>query len=144
MAVKKPDVGKEIEAYCGKCKEDSVHVITAMKGDIVDKVMCKGCNSTHKYKLPKSAGDTGEKKRGRPKKKTGRTAGRRRKNDWATLVSQIEDNKIVDYAIDSTYHEMDAIQHKKFGVGVITKILDINKIEVVFESNTKILAQNWQ
>jgi hypothetical protein len=144
MAVKKPEVGKEIEAYCGKCKEDQVHVITSLKGEIVDKVMCKGCNATHKYKLPKSKEENSEKKRGRPKTTKGKPAGRRRKNDWATLVSQIEEEKIIDYTIDSTYREMDAIQHKKFGIGVIIKILDINKIEVVFESNTKILAQNWQ
>ena len=143
MAIKKAEVGKEIESYCGKCKSNMVHVITAMKGEIVDKVMCKGCNNIHTYKLAK-AGEADDKKRGRPKKNAARPSGRRRKNDWATLLSQVEDEKIVEYTIDSGYSEMDAIKHKQFGIGIITKILDINKIEVVFEANTKVLAQNWQ
>ncbi|MFQ5436805.1 MAG: hypothetical protein ACE5FD_18265 [Anaerolineae bacterium] len=91
-----------------------------------------------------TAAEEPKRKRGRPRKtepvgpvrKRGRTS-------WATLVKKIDEEQIVDYDINGDFTEIEAIRHKKFGVGVITKILDDNKIEVVFEENKKILAQNW-
>ena len=43
-------VGDEVFTECGKCKSEMYHVITAMSGDKIRKVMCKGCNTTHLYK----------------------------------------------------------------------------------------------
>lgn len=77
-----------------------------------------------------------------PKKKPVR---RRRKKDWVSLMETIEEDGIVDYHINGDFSETEAIRHKNFGVGVITKVLADNKIEVIFEENQKkILAQNWE
>jgi hypothetical protein len=139
----KIEVGKEVEAYCGKCKSDMIHVITSIKDTKIDKVMCKGCNNTHKFKSPESAkAEKAAKAKKQPAKK--KSVGRRKKNDWATLIANIEQNNVIDYTIKNEYNELDAINHKNFGLGVITKVLDDKKIEVVFEENTKILAQNWE
>ncbi len=145
-AAKKIEVGKEIEAHCKKCKADTVHVITAIKDDVVKKVMCSPCKATHVYKAP--VGDEAEapkRKRGRPKKADGAPKiRRRRKADWGTLMGKIDESLAVDYKMTADYGEIESINHKKFGVGIITKILAEDKIQVVFEENTKILAQNWQ
>lgn len=86
-----------------------------------------------------------EKKRGRPRKdEEPKPVKRRRKKDWASLVEDIDEETIVEYQIDGDFSEIEAIRHKRFGVGVITKVLDDNKIEVVFEENKKVLAQNWE
>lgn len=70
---------------------------------------------------------------------------RRRKKDWASLMENINEDVIVDYHIDGDFSDTEAIRHKSFGIGVITKVLDENKIEVIFEENEKkILAQNWE
>lgn len=66
----------------------------------------------------------------------------RGKKDWGTLVGQIEERQVVDYAINGEYSSIPAIRHKSFGVGVITKVHNRNKIEVIFQEGTKILAQN--
>lgn len=144
-AAKKIEVGKEVETYCNKCKSDMVHVITTIKDDVIKKVMCKGCNGTHVYK-PAEPKEAPKRKRGRPKKtEDGKPkVRRRRKADWSTLITKIDEDSVVDYNLTDDYSEIEAINHKKFGVGVITKILDENKIQVVFEGDTKVLAQNWE
>ncbi|MFQ5751200.1 MAG: hypothetical protein ACE5HI_04320 [bacterium] len=142
--VKKLEVGQEIETQCTKCKTEMIHVITAIKDDKISKVMCKGCLTTHKY----HAASVTKRGRGRPRKtdkSPSKPAKRRgRKKDWPTLVSKIEESEIVDYSISEDFSDISAIRHKKFGVGVITKILADNKIEVVFQEDKKILAQNWK
>lgn len=86
-------------------------------------------------------------KRGRPRKSSQEKAKpvrRRRKNDWISLIEKVDEEQIVDYKISEDFTEKEAIRHKKFGVGVILKVLDENKIEVVFEENKKVLVQNWE
>ena len=136
---KEPEVGQEIETMCTKCKVDMIHVITVLKASKIRKVMCKGCLTTHVYKDPKAA-KAGP---GRPKKVGTGTVRRSRKYDWPTLVAEVEDSDITDYDFSQPFAEQQAIRHKKFGVGVITKVIDYGKIEVVFQDEKKVLAQNW-
>lgn len=95
--------------------------------------------------MNKTPAEAPKRKRGRPRKTEGAApVRRRRKTDWASLVEKIDEEEIVDYDINGDFTDIEAIRHKTFGIGVITKILDDNKIEVVFEENKKILAQNWE
>ena len=73
----------------------------------------------------------------------GTTKRRRRGKDWPTLVAQVDELEIVDYNVKDDFSNSSAIRHKKFGVGVITKIIANNKIEVLFKDETRILGQNW-
>jgi ribosomal protein L44E len=137
-------IGKDVEAYCGKCKTDTWHTVTTVKNGKITKVMCKTCMGYHAYKAPAGA----------EKVKVAATTSRRRtsktprssraKKDWGTLVGQIEDQQVVDYALSGEFSKSPAIRHKTFGVGVITKVLTKNKIEVLFQDGTKILAQNFE
>jgi transcription elongation factor Elf1 len=137
-------IGKDTEAYCGKCKNDTWHTVTTVKNGKITKVMCKTCMGYHAYKAPQ----------GTEKVKVAATPSRRRtsttprasraKKDWGTLVGQIEDQQVMDYALSGEFSKTPAIRHKTFGVGVITKVLTKNKIEVLFQEGTKILAQNWE
>ncbi len=137
-------IGKDIEAYCGKCKNDTWHTVTTVKNGKITKVMCKTCIGYHAYKAPQGA----------EKVKVATTPTRRRtsttprasrgKKDWGTLVGQIEDQQVLDYALSGEFSKSPAIRHKTFGVGVITKVLTKNKIEVLFQDGTKILAQNFE
>jgi hypothetical protein len=132
-------VGDEIEARCGKCKLDTVHVITAVDETKIKKVMCKICMSYHAYKP--AEGDSQE----ATKKKAAKTTKRRtrRKKDWATLVADIEDASLPQYRITDDYSTSPGVRHAKFGVGVITNVAS-NKIEVVFQDGIKELVHNWR
>jgi len=90
--------------------------------------------------------ETPKRKRGRPRKTDEPAAPvkrRRRKTDWVSLMEDVEEGEIVEYNLESDFSETAAIRHKTFGVGIITKVLADNKIEVVFEEAKKVLAQNW-
>lgn len=137
-------IGKDIEAYCGKCKNDTWHTVTTVKNGKITKVMCKTCIGYHAYKAPQGAEKV--KVAATPSRRRTSTTprGSRAKKDWGTLVGQIEDQQVADYALSGEFSKSPAIRHKNFGVGVITKVLTKNKIEVLFQDGTKILAQNFE
>src|SRR3990172_2903607 len=141
-AAPKFEVGKEIEAYCTKCKILTVHVITKIADGEIKKVFCKICNTTHVYR-----GKTNEKKsiKASAAKKTKTTGVKRgrKKADWNELVATLEDNRIIDYDLTKDFTDVQAIRHKKFGIGVILSVIDQKKIEVVFQDEKKVLAHNW-
>jgi len=139
-------IGKDIEAYCGKCKNDTWHTVTTVKNGKITKVMCKTCIGYHAYKAPQGAEKAKVAVTTTPTRRRTSTTprGSRAKKDWGTLVGQIEDQQVLDYALSGEFSKTPAIRHKTFGVGVITKVLTKTKIEVLFQDGTKILAQNFE
>lgn len=135
-------IGKEIETYCGKCKTETWHTVTTVKDGKINRVMCKSCMGYHVYRnSAKNAATASAAPRRRRSTTTGRTSTRRKIN-WGTLVDQINDKDVADYDMGGEFSEAPAIRHKTFGVGVITKVLTQNKIEVLFKDGTKLLAMN--
>jgi hypothetical protein len=139
---KKKKVGDEIEAYCSKCKMDTVHVVTAMKDDAVNKVICKACDSTHKYK---PAG--GESSKKSVSKSTPKTQKRKKKTkeerSWNRAMAKADPENPVDYAMSGSFSESDVIQHDAFGLGVVTKVVSDQKINVAFQDGARTLVQNY-
>src|SRR5262245_327611 len=49
--VKRPQLGGDVDAYCGKCKEVREHVIAAVNPDgSIGRVECRTCRSNHIYR----------------------------------------------------------------------------------------------
>jgi len=140
---KPPEVGAEIEALCTKCKDATVHVITIIKKDEIARVMCKSCQSTHRYR---QVDDKIRKKIARLKKvkKTRKETESREHKRWNKLLEQADPAKAVAYKMASTYAENDVIQHDTFGLGVVVKVLDVNKVSVVFSDGVKNMVQNYK
>lgn len=44
---KSPAPGREVDAYCARCKLELAHVIIAMDGVRIAKAQCKTCGSVH-------------------------------------------------------------------------------------------------
>ena len=137
-------IGKDLEAYCGKCKLDTWHTVTATKNGKISKVMCKICTSYHAFKAPEKDLDKAKTSTTTRRRTSTTPRTSRSKKDWGTLVGQIEDQSVVEYALSGEFSTTPAIRHKTFGVGVVTKVLNKNKIEVLFQDGTKILAQNFE
>ena len=135
MAEKKPDIGKEVESLCTKCKIPTVHVIVAMKEDDIHKVMCKSCMGTHRYKAVEKGAATN----GKAKKKGTRRRGQKK---WTDLLTKVEVDNPRDYTIADTYETKDVIQHNTFGLGIVVKVLDANKMNVAFQEGIKTLVMN--
>ena len=47
-------LGDLIDDHCARCKRATDHAIVAMAGDEVVKVVCRTCNSEHKYRHNKT------------------------------------------------------------------------------------------
>ena len=133
-------VGKEILSNCSKCKLILAHIIVTMKSaDTPDKVMCKTCKSTQSYKDP-----------GAKKKKTSidrvvksAKAARGVKTEsvaelWnKALTKATQASK--EYSIKGSFQTGDLINHPTFGQGVVEKLIDDNKIEVLFQDDFRTL-----
>ena len=58
MATKKKyEIGKEVEAFCTKCKLDRLHAIETLKSDgNINRVLCRTCDGSHLFRRPKGDG----------------------------------------------------------------------------------------
>ena len=130
-------IGQELKAHCGKCKTETLHTITTVKNGKVSRIMCSACNSYHIYR----GNDAPTSSRKSAAKSPKRTV-RRRKKNWDTMVAEVEENEVKEYDFSKDFRSAKAVNHKSFGVGVITKIVNNTRMEVLFKDGTRMLGQN--
>ncbi|HSB12235.1 MAG TPA: hypothetical protein VLM38_22300 [Blastocatellia bacterium] len=141
MLYRKPRVGQELNAYCGKCKEERTHIVAAMDGEVVRRVTCSMCGGTHNYKLKPAAPANGETApAAAPAKRRG---GSRRAKDSESF--NIDPKRPVkSYDMNNIFSAGDVINHPKFGLGAVEVTLPPNKIEVRFQEGKKLLLHNMK
>ena len=139
-------VGSEIEAMCGTCKDATVHVIEVIKNEEPYKVLCKSCHSSHRFRSPdapvkakKTTTTTRAKKSATGTASKSKTPEQRK---WTRLCNKVDTENPNDYEMSKSFAENDAIQHKKFGLGVVVEIVNPTKISVAFEDGIRTLVQN--
>jgi hypothetical protein len=139
-------VGKEVLSLCSKCKLTLAHIIASMKSPtVVDKVVCKTCKGTHSFKDPSSKA---------PKKSVNRLISQHKSPSskskkssetqqalWERMMNGAK-AQFLDYAISTEFKSGDIIKHPSFGDGFVERSIDQNKIEVIFQAETKILLHN--
>ncbi|MBT3585257.1 MAG: hypothetical protein HN509_10130 [Halobacteriovoraceae bacterium] len=133
-------VGKEVLSHCNKCKLALAHIVVTMKTkSTLGKVECKTCGNTHAYKDPSKV-----------KAKKSQTGGTKRAKSatkqsisdlWLVAVNQAS-SKSQPYSIRACFKLGDIIDHPKFGPGVIERLIDADKIEVIFRHEIKTLMHN--
>ena len=129
-------VGKEIVTYCSKCKLDLGHIIVVMKDAATPhKVQCNTCKSTHSFKAPKTVT---KRRASSGTRKPRQTKEEKIINLWEEGIENFSGEPI-KYSIKTKFEEGQVINHPKFGPGVVDKIIDTNKIEVIFRTDVKIL-----
>jgi hypothetical protein len=157
VITKKPKTGGEIDSYCTKCKLDLTHRIIAMVGDEVKKVECKTCGSHHLYRRPKSeklaplapknkaAGAT--KREGGEERKTGSaraSAAAQRERDqtsqWEHAIAGQPMGAFKAYRVTLTLGPGELVRHPKFGDGVVARVIDRGKVEILFKDGPKTMA----
>ncbi len=148
--------GGEVDSWCTKCRMWLGHRIVAMVGPAPRKVECQTCGSHHLYRphppgeAPKAGGSGAERRvvggsaprPARVSHVTRAEAARvEREKVWerATVGKALADFK--RYDVGATFREGDLVRHTKFGDGVVTRVLDARKVEVMFRDETRTLAQ---
>lgn len=133
-------VGKEILSHCNKCKLTLAHIIVTMKSlSEPDKVMCKTCKGTHGYKDPSApAKKVAIKKIGAPKTSTPRRSSVPIEQIWTDAMNKVTKHS-KEYTIKGIFEVGDLIAHPSFGPGIVEKVVDSNKIEVLFRDDYRTL-----
>jgi hypothetical protein len=151
--------GGEVDSWCTKCKLVLNHRVIAMVGGTPVRVECSTCMSHHNYR-PRAPGDK------TPAAATATTGGRaasatasagprstrssvtkaqqaalEREKSWEKATLGKTANEFKPYRVDQIFSEGDLIRHKKFGDGVVTRILDPRKVEILFKDEPRTLAQ---
>lgn len=142
MLYRKPRVGQELNAYCGKCKEERTHIVAAMDGEVVRRVTCSMCGGTHNYKLKPAAAANGEgaTAAAAPAKRRG---GSRRVKE-ADSFNIDPKRPVKSYDMNNIFSAGDVINHPKFGLGAVETAVPPNKIEVRFQEGKKLLLHNMK
>ena len=136
----KYEVGKDVLSFCNKCKLALMHTLLSLRETgACYKVMCNTCKNTHVYKDPKKA--TAAKKTRSTKRKKALAEQAEKTEIWGNAVND-KNQEAMKYTISSTFEKDDLINHKQFGKGVVEKVLDDSKIQVIFENDIKILICN--
>jgi hypothetical protein len=125
--------GGNVDAWCGKCKLILAHTIEAMIGDKPARVHCNTCQSQHSYK-PNAPGAAA-----REPRKRAAGSGPVRASRYQSLLKNKSTAGAKTYSSKDRYEAGDVLEHPAFGFGVATAVKDGNKIEVLFESGSKVL-----
>jgi len=132
-------VGKEVLSQCNKCKLTLAHIIVTMKANNPDKVMCKTCKGTHTYKDPSAAkAKTSVEKIVKRAKSSSRKVSESVGELWNKAMSK-STNAPQDYSMKASFQLGDVIAHPTFGNGIVEKLIDNNKIEILFQDDYRTL-----
>lgn len=148
--------GSEVDAWCTKCRMDLLHRIIAMEGPKIARVECRTCNGHHNYRRPKSAPAVGANAERSPakgasprssaapmsaRKMAAHEVERQRESTWEKAVLGKPVASFRAYRPSQTFGSTDLIRHAKFGDGYIVRIIDRQKVEVMFKDGPRTLAQ---
>lgn len=152
--------GGECDAWCTKCKRDTLHNIVAMDstGKTPAQVQCRSCQGTHKYRPPKetpvakalakgaAAGAAktpsakAEKKAAEKKAAAAAASSASAYKRWEDLLGKRGGNKAAAYKVTGGYDLDDVIEHKDFGLGFVVEEVGYNRIKVLFQDSERVLV----
>jgi hypothetical protein len=126
-------VGKEIQSQCGSCKLPLAHTIVAMDGSKIVKVECHTCKKTHSFKDPAAA--KAKKRSSRAKKAATKPVAQIWEEAMKAAAADPE-----PYSVKAIYQSGDLLAHPKFGPGVVERLVDNDKVSVIFKADVKVLV----
>jgi hypothetical protein len=149
-------VAGEVDSWCTKCRLVLNHRIVSMKAGKAHQVECLTCRTTHLWR-PTAPGDRvapGDRSGASPagdRPRTPSTAAKapraaiaaqaRLEQQWEKAIAGRAVGEFKAYNVGASFAEGDLVRHKKFGDGVVTRVIDASKVEVLFRDEAKTLAQ---
>jgi transcription elongation factor GreA-like protein len=65
----------------------------------------------------------------------------RHEQSWEQAIATRGIREFKSYSVGETFEEGDFVRHKKFGDGVVARVIDAHKVEVLFRDEARTLAQ---
>jgi hypothetical protein len=143
--------GGEVDSWCTKCKLVLNHRIIAMVGSMPARVECSTCGSHHNFRA-RTPGEKASAGGGRANSAGPRSAratsvtkaqqaALERERTWEKAIAGKGVHEFKPYRVDERFSENQLIRHKKFGDGIVTRVIDANKVEILFKDEPRTLAQ---
>jgi hypothetical protein len=124
--LKRIRLGDDVHAYCGRCKEERVHQVVALRSEgRIERVTCNYCQSTHLYRDPEAKATAAK-----PRKVGARAT--------EAKTRTTSDRPARTYSPQEIYAAGDNITHPKFGEGSVVEAR-AGKIDVRFGRETRTL-----
>jgi hypothetical protein len=135
-----PQVGTDVDGWCTRCKLILAHTIEATVGTKITRVHCNTCGSQHAYRSrppgqrPQADGAP------RGSRRAPRTTESATVQGYEALMRGRNAATARPYAAAERFVPAELISHPAFGVGLVTKVKEGNKIEVAFKDGPKVLV----
>lgn len=135
-----PIAGSDIDSFCGKCQLDLAHIVIACTPGRAARVQCKTCGAQHSLRKPKA-----EPRKRASSKASGTPSPRSTRGKLMQAFEEAKAGKDMSspttFRISHTFAEGQVITHPTFGIGIVLKTNQDNKIDVLFEvTGLKVLA----
>jgi hypothetical protein len=152
-------VAGEVDGWCTRCRLLLNHRIVSMKAGAPYQVECLTCRTTHLWRKTspgekvEKAGAASSRPRGAPSggspsssSASGGARGRaasaaRHEQRWEQAIAGRGVLEFRAYNAGGNFREGELLRHKKFGDGVVTRVIDASKVEVLFRDEARTLAQ---
>jgi hypothetical protein len=154
--IKPLKVAGEVDSWCTKCRMVLNHRIVSMDKARPYQVLCLTCHTQHLYRahapghVPQAPAVRGGSVAvaARPSDRAPRSHGPTRaeqarvdrERSWEKAIAGRSLAEFKPYNVSAKFNEGDLIRHKKFGEGVVTRVIDAAKVEVLFRDEARMLA----
>ncbi len=148
MINRKLSAGDIIDARCTRCREILNHRIVAMVEGKVVRVECNTCGGVHNYYPPptvkeaktiKAAKDSASARVSSSPRSSKKDPGEADREEWASLKPTMQIDRAQDYNMNGTYRVNSLIIHSVFGLGIVKRLIEPNKMQVLFQDGIKLL-----
>lgn len=150
-------VAGEVDSWCTRCRLVLNHRIVSMKNGKAYKVECLTCRSQHLWRagvpgegapsgsgIERARSGTGAERARSTSSASGarpRGAALRHEQQWEKAIAGRGVHEFRAYDVAAQFKEGDLVRHKKFGDGLVTRVIDAHKVEVLFRDEARTLAQ---
>ncbi len=146
MSGQEKETGGVVESQCRKCGGTTGHTIVSFVEGEISKVECRVCGSEHKYR-PENKSAAPKKSSASKGKSTAKSGGKKKKKkedeepqidqEWLRQMEGKDKNSALSYSMQNSYAVQDLIDHPKFGMGVVQRLITPNKMDVIFQDGMK-------
>ncbi len=123
-------VGNEVDSYCFGCKSVGTHTVVTVLQSGPAKVLCHVCELQHQFR----ARAPGERRT-----PTGSAAPTSRAV-WEQALANTDEAAVRPYVPTATYLRDEVVDHPHFGRGVVLRVYDETKMEVLFADRPRRLV----
>jgi len=143
-------VAGEVDSWCTRCRLVLNHRIVSMKSAKPHQVECLTCRAQHLWRptppgerpgRPTVSDGGSRSQTGRSSKPPRMTHAARHEQQWEKAIAGRSVTEFKTYNVGANFHEGDLVRHRRFGDGVVTRVIDAHKVEVLFRDEAKTLAQ---